>query len=407
MNILSSNTEILKRSSPAKLSKRFVCCVIDMILVALLAEITFLGIFQFTKNTSAYKEAEQTVADEIAYYEKLTEETHIVEYVDGSRVSTDVTVLKNLYRAICLSYEVFGNNQQADFKFDSAHDVMINGVHSLENDNVAYFYTKYLKENPNVNVEADDSLFDVYKRAFGDDATFMFSFNRDVSELPVLNTQVAYYLFHYLFIDDSDSVGQTGATYYQSYYRGYSNMLEEAETLILKSEPYYSSHYQSYKEAYSAQARYSNISLVLAIFVSCFIVLLVPKYLFKNERTVGYKLFGLGVIRTDGEDNPWYVPLIKTIFECVGFIPIVIILYLFPPFNAGYEAMFMPITPDSKLSLALAVVIIAIISGIVNAVGLFTYKRQNLINLIFGDVVVDVHYVDEGERDEPNHGRSY
>lgn len=407
MNILSSNTEILKRSSPAKLSKRFVCCVIDMILVALLAEITFLGIFQFTKNTSAYKEAEQTVADEIAYYEKLTEETHIVEYVDGSRVSTDVTVLKNLYRAICLSYEVFGNNQQADFKFDSDHDVMINGVHSLENDNVAYFYTKYLKENPNVNVEADDSLFDVYKRAFGDDATFMFSFNRDVSELPVLNTQVAYYLFHYLFIDDSDSVGQTGATYYQSYYRGYSNMLEEAETLILKSEPYYSSHYQSYKEAYSAQARYSNISLVLSVFVSCFIVLLVPKYLFKNERTVGYKLFGLGVIRTDGEDNPWYVPLIKTIFECVGFIPIVIILYLFPPFNAGYEAMFMPITPDSKLSLALAVVIIAIISGIVNAVGLFTYKRQNLINLIFGDVVVDVHYIDEGERDETNSGRSY
>ena len=378
-----------------------------MILVALLAEITFLGIFQFTKNTSAYKEAEQTVADEIAYYEKLTEETHIVEYVDGSRVSTDVTVLKNLYRAICLSYEVFGNNQQADFKFDSDHDVMINGVHSLENDNVAYFYTKYLKENPNVNVEADDSLFDVYKRAFGDDATFMFSFNRDVSELPVLNTQVAYYLFHYLFIDDSDSVGQTGATYYQSYYRGYSNMLEEAETLILKSEPYYSSHYQSYKEAYSAQARYSNISLVLSVFVSCFIVLLVPKYLFKNERTVGYKLFGLGVIRTDGEDNPWYVPLIKTIFECVGFIPIVIILYLFPPFNAGYEAMFMPITPDSKLSLALAVVIIAIISGIVNAVGLFTYKRQNLINLIFGDVVVDVHYIDEGERDETNSGRSY
>lgn len=378
-----------------------------MILVALLAEVIFLGVFQFTKNSSAYKEAEQTVDDEIAYYEKLTEETHIVEYVDGSRVSTDVTVLKNLYRAICLSYEVFGNNQQADFEFDSDHDVMINGVHSLETDNVAYFYTKYLKENPNVSIEAEDSLFDIYKRAFGDDATFMFSFNRDVSDLPVLNTQVAYYLFHYLFINDSDSVGQTGATYYQSYYRGYSNMLEEAETLILKSEPYYSTHYQSYKEAYSAQARYSNISLVLSVFVSCLIVLLVPKYLFKNERTVGYKLFGLGVIRTDGEDNPWYVPLIKTIFECVGFIPIVIILYLFPPFNGGYEAMFMPITPDSKLSLALAVVIIVIISGIVNAVGLFTYKRQNLINLIFGDMVVDVHYIDEGERDETNSGRSY
>ena len=44
---------------------------------------------------------------------------------------------------------------------------------------------------------------------------------------------------------------------------------------------------------------------------------------------------------------------------------------------------------------------------LVNAYGLFTHKRQNLMNMIFGDLVVDVHYIDEGERDETNHGRSY
>ena len=93
-------------------------------------------------NTSAYSAAEATVDEEIAFYEKLTEETHIVEYVDGSRVSADVIVLKNLYRAICLSYEVFGNDQQPDFIFDADHDVTINGTHSVENDNLAYFYMK-------------------------------------------------------------------------------------------------------------------------------------------------------------------------------------------------------------------------------------------------------------------------
>ncbi len=407
MNLFKSNIEILKRSSPAKTSKRFVCCVIDLILVALLSALIFKGLFAITENSGRYKDAEVALSDEIAYYETLTEGTHIVEYVDGSRVTTDVIVLKNVYRAICLSYQVFGNDQQSDFVIDEGHDVTINGTHSAENDNVAYFYTRYLKDNPDVNIKADGDLFDIYKRSFGNDAAFMFSFNSELSEVPILNTQVAYYLFHYLFVDDSDSIGQTGATYYRSYYNAYSNMLDEAELLILQSEPYNSTHYRNYKEAFCAQARYANITLVASIVIACFIILLIPRYLFKDGKTVGYKLFGLGVIRTDGEAIGWQAPLIRTALACIGFIPIAFILYLFPPFNGGYEAMFTPISVDSSISLALVILVVTVIGGIINAFGLFTEKRQNLINLIFDDVVVDVHYLDEGERDEKNYGREY
>ena len=407
MTLFKSNVSDLKKSLPAKTSKRFVCWVIDFTLVALVAGLIFSGLFQITKNTAAYKSAAEAIDEEVAYYERLTEETHIVEYVDGERVATDVVVLKNMYRAICLSYEVFGNNQQPDFKIDPGHDVMINGTHSVENDNVAYFYMKYLKNNSSMNIKAEDDLFEIYKKSFGNDASFMFSFNKDISQIPVLNTQVAYYLYHYLFIDSSDSVGQTGATYYQSYHTAYANMLNEAETLILQSEPYNSTHYADYKEAYCAQARYTNIALVISIFISCFIVLLIPRYLFKDEKTVSYKLFGLGVIRTDGQSNPWYVPLIKTVIDCFGFIPTAFILYLFPPFNGGYETMFMPINTSTRISFALVILIIMIIGGIINAFGLFTEKRQNLLNLIFGDIVVDVHYIDEGENREINHGRAY
>ena len=191
MNIFKSNIDVLRRSSPAKLSKRFVCFAIDFILVALIAGVIFSGLFNITQNTSAYKASNQMVKDEIAYYEKFTKETHIVEYVDGSRVTTDVVVLKNIYRAICLSYEIFGNNQQPDFVIDADHDVMINGVHSAENDNVAYFYTRYLKDNPSMVIDSSKDVFEIYKEAFGDDATFMFSFNKELSEIPVLNTQVA------------------------------------------------------------------------------------------------------------------------------------------------------------------------------------------------------------------------
>ncbi len=405
--MFKSNIETLRKASPAKPSKRFACWVVDMILVALLAELLFMGAYPLIQNTQQYKSAESTLADEIAYYEQLTEKTHIVEYVDGQRVATDVVVLKNLYRAICLSYDVFGSEQQPDFKFDLDHDVRINGTHSLDSDNVAYFYTRYLKETPAIHIDASDDVFEIYKKAFGSDAAFMFTFNRELCQMPVLNTQVAYYLFHYLFIDQSDSIGQTGATYYEAYSNAYTNMLEEAETLILQSEPYYSTHYADYKEAFSAQARYTNITLVLAILVSCFLVLLIPKYLFKDGKTVGYRLLGLGVIRADGQAIAWYVPLIKTLFACFGAIPIAFILYLFPPFNGSFEAMFVPATPQSGISLALVILAITAIGGIVNVFCLFTHKRQSFMNLIFGDVVVDTHYVDEGERDDTNPGRPY
>ncbi len=360
-----------------------------------------------TQNTSAYREADAALRDEITYYEELTRDTHIVEYVDGMRANTDVVVLKNLYRAICLSYDMFGNKQQPDFHFEPDHDVRREGVHSAETDNVAYFYTRYLKENEDMKIEVRDTLFDIYKKSFGNDATFMFTFDESVSEIPILNTQVAYYLFHYLFVNPSDSVGQTGATYYEAYYNAYSYMLDEAEALILQSEPYYSTHYRAYKEAYCAEARYTNITLIISIFIACFIVLLIPKYLFKDEKTVGYKLLGLGVVRMDGEANEWYVPLIKTVIDCIGFIPIAFILYLFPPFNGGYEAMLVPVNPDSTISLASIILWISVIFGVVYVFGMFTPNRQNLINLIFGDLVVDVHHIDEGERDGLNQGRSF
>ena len=407
MKIFKSRIDTLRESAPAKTSTRFIAGVIDIVLVALLAGIIFSGAFLITSRSERYEEAEAAVRDEIDYYERLTEDTHIVEYVDGSRATLDVVVLKNVYRAICLSYDVFGNVQQKDFVIDPSHPVRVNGVHSAENDNVAYFYTRYLKDNPDMGIGAERDVFEIYRSAFGNDASFMFSFDRERSEIPVLNTQVAYYIFHYLFVDESDSIGQTGATYYRSYYSAYSYMLEEAEQLIIGSEPYNSTHYANYKAALTAQARYTNITLLISIFISCFAVLLASRYIFGDGRTPGYMLLGLGVVGVGGERIEWYNPLIKTAVYAVGAIPISFILYMFPPFNGRYESMFMPVTVDGGISLGLLALIITLLWVIVNAFGLFTRKRQNLLNLIFNDLVVDPRYPDDDDDGCTNHGRSY
>jgi hypothetical protein len=134
--------------------------------------------------------------------------------------------------------------------------------------------------------------------------------------------------------------------------------------------------------------------------------MLSARYLLKDGCGVGYKLFGLGVISNDGEAVLPHITLIKTVIESVGAIPIAFILYLFPPFNGGYEAMFMPVTTDGRLSFAMIILSIMLIYGISNAIGLFTQKKQSLLNMLFGEVIVDSHCPDEGE--EPiNHGREY
>lgn len=389
------------------MSKRFVCCVIDMLLVGLLAELIFMGAINITYSSSAYKEAVAAVGREVEYYEDLTADTHLVEYVDGERVVTEVIVRKNICRAICLSYERFSISRPPEFVIEEGHSVTREGVHSVENDNVAYFYTKYLGQDNAVKVETDGDIFRIYKEAFGEDAGLLFTFNKDVSEIPVLNPQVAYYLFHYLYVDTDDSIGERGAEYYQAYSLAYSSMLNEAEELVLNSEPYFSTRYQDYKEAYSDQARYVNLTLIISIVISAFIVLLIPRLLFKDGRTVGYRIMGLGVITADGEKTPWYASLIKSVLGAAGSIPLAFLLYLFPPFNGVYEAMFVPTTVDSKLSLGLVILIITAIVGTVNAFGLFTAKKQTLINLIFRDTVVDTHRIDEGEPVTELQGREY
>lgn len=223
-----------------------------------------------------------------------------------------------------------------------------------------------------------------------------------------MNTQSAYYIFHYLYVDDQDTIGQTGKTYYDTYYSAYAYLLEEAENALLMSEPYYSTHYLAYYEACCVQARYANVALLISIFIAYLLAVLTPKYLFKDGKTIAYKLFGLGVINDEGEANPWYITLLKSLIGSVGFSFLAIMLYMVPPFNGVFDAMFFPnFIIGTKINLGTILMIVILGSLLINVVMLFTHYRKNIINLIFHDKVVDIHYLDEGDNDDQFEGRSY
>ena len=79
-------------------------------------------------------------------------------------------------------------------------------------------------------------------------------------------------------------------------------------------------------------------------------------------------------------------------------------MYMFPPFNGVFDAMMTPFIGEYSLTIIL--LIIAIVGLVINAFMLFTHYRQNLINMIFRDQVVDLHYLDNGDPDDETEGKS-
>lgn len=415
MKLFSSNYEILKRSAPAKMGKRFIAGLIDMLLVILMTVLLFQGVFAIIKNTDSYKETDSVVQYEVSYYNELTKNAYIVEYIDGVRMDEDANSYQNLLRAIYRSYSIRGNQY---FDFGTIYEKGGFSQEKLDEilkgkDNITNFYVNFIPEyDPNGNIitmigtTPEKVVEKVYKNAFGNDFISYFDIY-DGDNLPILKEDAAFFMFHYLFEDESDPNGEKGSSYYQTFINAYTYMLGEAENKILISEPYYSTHYLVWKNALCERSTLTNVWLFVTLFVSCLVVLLLPKYLFKNEKTVGYKLLGLGVINIDNEPNSWYIPLLKFIFECAGMVCSILLIYLFPPFNGVFDTMFLPFDVEGWLSLGWLILFAAIGGGIINSFGLFTHYRQTVINFLFNDKVVDIHFIDQGDRDDKYEGRSY
>ena len=426
MKLFKSNIEILKRSAPAKMGRRFLAGMVDMLLVVFVAVLIMQGAFAITSSMDGYNATTKIVDLEIEFYNDLVEEAHVVEFVDDARVSADTLAYKNVIRAIYRSYTTFGNQ---NFHFDTIYEKLGYTREALEKeilsgeDNITLFYTKYLPtKDPNGNIISmvgktpDVVLEEAYQEAFRDDYfTFFAKHSEDMH--PVMKEDAAFLIFHYLeqsnLGEKLDPNSERGKSYFQTYIEAYSYMLDKAEMAILKSEPYYTEHYLIFSEYQSIQARYINVGMLLSLFISCLIVLLLPKYLFKDGKTIGYKIFGLGVIKMNNEPTPWYVPLIKTLLEFIGLIGSSFVIYLFAPFNGVYDPMFLPF--DFQLadgikywvSLGGLILLTTILTVVVNCFGLFTHYRQTLINLIFNDKVVDIKLIDQGDQDDKFEGRPY
>lgn len=410
--------ELIKRASPAKPGKRFLSFCIDYFIVLLVSFLLFSLGFTIVKTNDSYKREVEIVDREVTYYNEFAEDTGLVELEDGNRVDSIYLIIKNAFRAI---YHSYLNSSVPDFVIDDSElngtitnedgsktiTVSSYGEASLETDTISFFYTKYVVDHSELKIinfkekTAVQYLCELYDYYFEDD---LFIIPADKNSMPIMKPDTASKIYTYFFDEDAEKNStkkyEDGKNLFYSFQISYQNMLNEAENLLVVSEPYFTEHYTIYRDSYEKQGRYVNYTLIISFVVAYLVSVLLPKLLFGDGRTIGRFLMKLGVNSIDEENVPWYVTLINSILGTIGFMSVMLLIFLFPPFNGIYDFMYIPLLTSSRwLSLGLILLVVAISAVAIYISTLFAYNKTSLIDILTRTRVVDLKRIDDDEND--------
>ncbi len=75
-------SDLLSRASPAKRNLHFLSYIIDVVLVAIVSYLLFLGGNAIVSNSDKYKHNYTNYEAEITYYQDMVVEAHLNEYLD-------------------------------------------------------------------------------------------------------------------------------------------------------------------------------------------------------------------------------------------------------------------------------------------------------------------------------------
>lgn len=411
--------ELIKHASPAKPGKRFLSFCIDYAIVLLVSFLLFSLGFTIVKTNNTYKKEVDIVEREVKYYNEFAEDTGLVELEDGERVNSIYLIIKNAYRAI---YHSYLNSSIPDFNIpdselngsiineDGTKTITVSsyGEASLDVDSISYFYTKYVVDHPELKIIDYNEktpvqyLCELYDYYFDDD---MFIIPSDKNSLPIMKPDTARKIYIFFFKEDASENNtkdyDAGKDLFYSFETSYQNMIDEAENLLVVSEPYFTDHYTVYRASYEKQGRFVNYTLIVSFILSYCISVLLPKLLFGDGRTIGRLVNKLGVNSMYEEKIPWYITLIHSVLGAIGFMSVMILIFLFPPFNGIYDFMYIPLLSSTRVfSLGMIMLLIGIASIAVYISTLFAYHKTSLLDVLTNTRVVDLKQLDEGENEQ-------
>lgn len=148
-----------------------------------------------------------------------------------------------------------------------------------------------------------------------------------------------------------------------------------------------------------------DVALIVSCFIGALIGVVIPKFIFGNDRTIGRLLLSLGTVSLVDKKVPLSETIVISLFSIIGFQVVAVILFLFKPFNGVFDTMMMPLIGDKFLYLYYLLIIF--LMGIVNNVStLFSANGQSLLEMAFNVRVNDLKRTDIESDSQPG-SRSY
>ena len=333
--------------------------------------INYAGI-AIVKTTSFYNEDTALVNENADELYSLESDARLIDLYDFDEVKQDEPISqkdqyqKYLYRLLLRSDEVSENALFGENKFEYIPKNTL--TLSIDNDYLAYFYVKFIPENPNkglpeINIEPLDYFNENILKNVNQN---YFSF--DENDYYYLNFDYAKDLYSYLFTDKSN---QNGETVYNALNDFFNETINDSLTSFMNYLPF-KEKYEEYRMNYQKLVGVSVGTNVISYAISFVILLiLVPIIDKKNHRTLGN--LSTKIAPFDYEDKKLSLPkvLLKNLLFFVDTYWINLIVSFFTIGNAGNNFVLFNIGSFEFINfylmlISMVILVINIVTGIAN-----------------------------------------
>ena len=345
---------------------------LDVLYVLILTiALNYAGI-AIVKATPFYNENSILVNQNADELYSLESEARLIDLYDFTEVKQDEPISqedqyqKYLYRLLLRSDEISGNALLGENKFEYIPKNTF--TLCVDNDYFAYYYVKFIPENPNkglpeINIDSLDYFNENVLKNINEN---YFSF--DENNYYYLNFDYAKDLYSYLFIDKSN---QNGETVYNSLYDFFNETINDSLTTFMNYVPF-KEKYDEYRINYQKLVGVSVGTNVVSYSISFLVLLiLVPIIDKKNRRTLGN--FSSKIAPFDYEDKKLSLPkvLLKNLLFFVDTYWINLIVSFFTIGNAGNNFVLFNIGNFEFINfylmlISMVILLINIVSGIAN-----------------------------------------
>jgi len=389
------------------ISRRFFAFVIDLLIILVLHILAFVVSTNIVAGTSYYKETQQKLVAEMKECYKITEESRIYEFIgEGDEKYTKTTSNEEMFLRWSYSHilKSFNTDNSVFIKYGITKldiDEKIKEA-SYETDNIAYFFTGFVKDKNEEYkiVDLKEEPVEQYyysffkKHAFSYNGESLWIYDDVDNTIPILKGNFAYNLYYYLKIDQTY---QEGLSCYNLLAKSYQNMWNEEVQLLVNCDGY-KIHYSAYDGYYCTLSQIINVDCAICYACVFLLAYVLPIIIFKRHQSIGKKAEKVLAVDIEGyKAVPWQI-VVRVICKFFGFFGFTVVSnFLSSGANSAwvYPLFYIGGFGVSFLTIDVVFLVLAFISFIISA---FTPKKRNISDFLCHTYVIDIRgYMDHNE----------